>query len=271
MIPTILLVDDDEDQKVLLLKLLEEFHLIIETAASGKEAVSKARHKEYALIVMDVQMPGISGIKATELIRYLGSSKNSSIILVTGKAFDSIHTQQAYYSGALDYLQKPLDPIIFKQKIFNFIQYFKQKILLQEQKNQFEEKASELSKLNQQLTLEIQQRNLIEQQWTIYNDTLKKQLDQLFTEFSNIQSNNPSQQKALEEALQQFKQKILHPPQINVESERQLTKLFNMTSRNENLSSKNFDLIQRMQELVLENSALKDQLFLLMKRITSNS
>ncbi len=74
--PAILIVDDDQDQLDIVKQILVNFDVQCTLVLSGVDAVKVAKHNEFAVILMDVQMPGMGGVKTLELIRNFGSSNS---------------------------------------------------------------------------------------------------------------------------------------------------------------------------------------------------
>ncbi len=89
---------------------------------------------DFALILLDVQMPGMDGYEVAELMRGNKKNKHIPIIFVTAASKASSHIFKGYESGAVDYLLKPLIPIVFQSKVGVFIELFAQKEALREKK-----------------------------------------------------------------------------------------------------------------------------------------
>ena len=105
----ILLVDDLKDNLVALEGLLRRDDTCIFKAKSGTEALELMISHEFALALIDVQMPGMSGFELAELMRGAKKTKNIPIIFVTATAKDQSFLFKGYESGAVDFLLKPLD------------------------------------------------------------------------------------------------------------------------------------------------------------------
>lgn len=104
--PSVLLVDDDEAHRLMLMTMLEEWHYRVEEAEDGQKALDFIRKDPVDLVLMDMRMPKMDGIEATrEIIRY-----NPAIPIIIMTAYSSIPSAvEALKSGAFDYLTKPLD------------------------------------------------------------------------------------------------------------------------------------------------------------------
>lgn len=134
----VLLVDDRKENLHALETLLKRDHTEIHKAYSGREALELLLHHEFAVALLDVQMPEIDGFELAELMRGSDQTKKIPIIFVTAGAIDSKRTFRGYEAGAVDFLHKPLDPRIVKSKVQVFLQLEEQRLLIQAQLQQLE-------------------------------------------------------------------------------------------------------------------------------------
>ncbi len=123
----ILLVDDLKDNLLALEALLRRDDVAIFKAKSGTEALEFMAVHEFALALLDVQMPDMSGFELAELMRGTNKTKNVPIIFVTATAKEQKFSFKGYESGAVDFLLKPLDPHTVKSKVNIFIELYQQK------------------------------------------------------------------------------------------------------------------------------------------------
>jgi len=158
----ILLVDDKRENLLALENILEDSELDITKATSGNEALGLMLEYDFALILLDVQMPEMDGFETAELMRGNERTKQIPIIFVTAISFEQKYVFKGYESGAVDYLFKPFDPYILKSKIKVFIELFKQKKALEITTNDLKKTVEELKKANQKI-LE-QQKSLIDEE-----------------------------------------------------------------------------------------------------------
>ncbi|MBI4853663.1 MAG: response regulator [Acidobacteria bacterium] len=121
----ILIVDDSEDNLTLLETILENPEYNIVKASSGKEALVFLSNIEFALVIMDVQMPGLSGLEVAKIIKENQNISAIPIIFVTANAKLSKTILQGYKSGAVDYIFKPVDSEILSAKVAVFAELFK--------------------------------------------------------------------------------------------------------------------------------------------------
>ncbi len=142
----ILIVDDREENLLTLESILESPDLKIIKALSGNEALGLLLEHNVALVLMDVQMPGMDGFETAELMRSNARTRNIPIIFVTAISTERKHVFKGYQSGAVDYLYKPLDLEVLQSKIRAFIEFFKHKQELQDTTARLEQTVMELNK-----------------------------------------------------------------------------------------------------------------------------
>src|ERR1035437_2949966 len=123
----ILLVDDLKDNLLALEGLLRRDDVEIFKANSGTEALEFMIPHEFAVALIDVQMPGMDGFELAELMRSTKNTKNIPIIFVTANAKEQSFSFKGYECGAVDFLPKPLDTFAVKSKVNIFIELYRQK------------------------------------------------------------------------------------------------------------------------------------------------
>ena len=96
-------------------------------AGSGEEALHHVLREDYAVILLDVAMPGLDGFATATLIKQRERSKKVPIIFVTASVYDIDNIFRGYTVGAVDYLQKPLDPHAVRSKVAVFVELFRQR------------------------------------------------------------------------------------------------------------------------------------------------
>lgn len=116
----ILIVDDNQNNIYSLKKLLESKHFPVDTAESGEEALGKALKNNYALIILDVQMPGMDGFEVAETFAGYSKTKEIPIIFLSAVNTDKQFITRGYASGGMDYVTKPIDPEILLLKVKTF-------------------------------------------------------------------------------------------------------------------------------------------------------
>ena len=123
----IIMVDDLKDNLLALEGLLRRDDVDIFKAKTGTEALELMIVHEFALALIDVQMPGMSGFELAELMRGTKKTKNIPIIFVTATAQDQSFLFKGYESGAVDFLLKPLNTHTVKSKVNIFIELYRQR------------------------------------------------------------------------------------------------------------------------------------------------
>nr|WP_264180094.1 response regulator [Dechloromonas denitrificans] len=106
---SVLIVDDEPINREVAQELLEDTGLLIDTAENGTEAIAKAREANYALILMDMQMPEIDGLEATRQLRASPAYRRTPIIAMTANAYTE-DRERCFAAGMNDFLSKPFDP-----------------------------------------------------------------------------------------------------------------------------------------------------------------
>ena len=128
----ILVVDDVPDRLVAMEALLEELGQEIVSVTSGREALRRLLNDDYAVILLDVNMPDLDGFETAALIRQRRRSEHTPIIFVTAFA-DEECASQGYSLGAVDYIQTPVIPEILRAKVRVFVELFQKNEQLKRQ------------------------------------------------------------------------------------------------------------------------------------------
>ncbi|MGC4036632.1 MAG: response regulator [Chitinophagaceae bacterium] len=122
----ILIVDDKPENILPLRKLLSGHEYNVDAAESGEDALKKILKKSYALIILDVQMPGMDGFEVAEAISGYSKARDIPVIFLSAVNTEKRFIAKGYNSGAIDYLTKPVDPDILLLKVQNFCRLYKQ-------------------------------------------------------------------------------------------------------------------------------------------------
>jgi len=148
---SILLVDDHPENLLALEALLSNLGQNLVRAESGIEALRLLLHQEFALILLDVDMPAINGFETAELVRQRERSRHTPIIFLTAVNKAEQHVFKGYQLGAVDYLMKPFVPEVLRSKVVAFVELHKKT-----------EEVKRQSKLLQQMNAELEsERNFI--------------------------------------------------------------------------------------------------------------
>lgn len=129
---SILIVDDRPENLLVLESLLESPDLNIVKATSGNKALGLMLDYDFALVLLDVQMPDMDGFETAELMRSSEKIKGVPIVFITALGKENKHIFEGYESGAVDYIFKPPDPYIVKSKVDIFVELYKQRHALEE-------------------------------------------------------------------------------------------------------------------------------------------
>ncbi|HEX8281214.1 MAG TPA: response regulator, partial [Chthoniobacterales bacterium] len=121
----ILIVDDRADKLLAHEVLLEELNQNIVKASSGKEALRCLLRQDFAVILLDVNMPGMDGFETASLIRQRPRSETTPIIFISAVNDTENHVSRGYSLGAVDYILTPVVPEILRAKIMVFVDLFK--------------------------------------------------------------------------------------------------------------------------------------------------
>ncbi|MEU4497403.1 response regulator [Streptomyces sp. NBC_00210] len=118
---SILLVDDMEDNLVALEAVLGSLNEPLVRARSGEEAMKALLRQKFAVVLLDVRMPGMDGFETASNIKRLDQTKDVPIIFLTGVEADRGYAFRGYATGAADFLTKPFDPWVLRAKVNVFL------------------------------------------------------------------------------------------------------------------------------------------------------
>src|SRR5256712_11017691 len=140
----ILLVDDEPKSLFALQELLSTLGQNLMIAQSGEEALRLALKNDFAVILLDVRMPGIDGFETAKLIRNRERSRLTPIIFLTAAADEMTSMFRGYEVGAVDYLMKPVVPEILKSKVSVFVELHRKSERLKESEDKLRRLAAHL-------------------------------------------------------------------------------------------------------------------------------
>ena len=113
----ILVVDDQAESLVALRTVLEPLGREVITATSGEDALKRLLNDDFAVIVMDVRMPGLDGFETVELIKRRDRHEDTAVIFLTAGDADAEQITRGYSAGAVDYILKPVDADVLRSKV----------------------------------------------------------------------------------------------------------------------------------------------------------
>jgi len=141
----ILLVDDRPDNLLALEAILGSLGQTLVRAASGEEALKALLADDYAVILLDVQMPGMDGFETAAHIKRRERTRDVPIIFLTAINREPQHAFRGYSTGAVDYLAKPFDPWVLRAKVAVFVDLHRKNRQLRRQAELLAERVSGLA------------------------------------------------------------------------------------------------------------------------------
>ncbi|MGE5530996.1 MAG: two-component system response regulator, partial [Bacteroidota bacterium] len=122
---SILLVDDEPRNLTVLQSVLEDSGYRLVCAESAEQALLALVVEEFALLVIDIQMPGMSGFELAQMIKQRKKTAGVPIIFLTAYYSEDRHVLEGYGTGAVDYLHKPINPTILRSKVDVFAELYR--------------------------------------------------------------------------------------------------------------------------------------------------
>ncbi|HEX7020402.1 MAG TPA: ATP-binding protein [Gemmatimonadaceae bacterium] len=135
----ILVVDDRAENLLALEAILEPLNQRLVRASSGEDALRALLERDFAVILLDVQMPGMNGFETAQMIKSRERSKYIPIIFLTAISKDEAYVFQGYSVGAVDYIFKPFQPEILRSKVSVFVDLYLQQRRIAEQEQRIRE------------------------------------------------------------------------------------------------------------------------------------
>ena len=198
---SILLVDDHYENLLALEAILDRLGQNLVKASSGEEALKCLLDQDFALILMDVQMPTMDGFETARLIRNREKTKDTPIIFLTAINRDASHISYGYSLGAVDYIFKPLNPEILVSKVSVFVELFKKTKELKQQLAAYKELETFTYSISHDLGAPLRMINSFS---SLLLERYSKVLDESGKEFLNIISSQAKQMKQLIDDLLNF-------------------------------------------------------------------
>jgi signal transduction histidine kinase/ActR/RegA family two-component response regulator len=143
----VLLVDDQSAQRLALAAILGDLDVNLVQAASGRDALRCVLQQEFAVILLDVNMPGLDGFETAALIRARPSCEHTPIIFVTAYS-DDAHAARGYSLGAVDFILSPVRPDVLRTKVSVFIDLFRKTAEVTRQREALGRHADQLRQLS---------------------------------------------------------------------------------------------------------------------------
>jgi signal transduction histidine kinase/DNA-binding response OmpR family regulator len=146
-IVNVLVVDDNPSQRLSLTAVLADLGVNLVEATSGREALRCLLRQEFAVILLDINMPGIDGFETAALIRERPSTRHTPIIFVTAYS-DDAHAARGYSLGAVDFILSPVRPDVLRTKVSVFIELYRKTEQVTRQREALSRYAGQLRQLS---------------------------------------------------------------------------------------------------------------------------
>ncbi len=147
----VLIVDDRQDNLLALQAVLKSQHYRLISARSGHEALKWLLQEEFAVILLDVQMPGLNGFDTAKLIKERRKLRDIPILFITAFSQSHEHVMKGYSVGAIDYILKPFDPDVLKSKVDSLVNMYLHQMEIEHQRELLQQQRSELEKAYMQM------------------------------------------------------------------------------------------------------------------------
>src|SRR4051812_9663333 len=143
---SILIVDDRPEKLLALEAVLEDLGQNVIRAYSGREALRHVLAHDFAVILLDVNMPGMDGFETAQLIRQRKGSEHTPIIFITAFG-DEMLASRGYSLGAVDYITTPVLPDVLRSKVGVFVELFRKSEQVRRQADSLRRRAAQMQKL----------------------------------------------------------------------------------------------------------------------------
>lgn len=170
---SLLLVDDRPENLLALELTLADLGVRLVKAHSGSEALRHMLNEEFALVLLDAQMPEMDGFETARLIRMREKTRQTPIMFLTAMYTTEVYEMLGYESGAVDYMVKPFEPAILKCKVSVFVELHRKNIQLKRQG----ERLRRLEREQMEQSLNALQRQLEAEQYRAREELLQKETE----------------------------------------------------------------------------------------------
>jgi signal transduction histidine kinase len=171
----VLLVDDRPEKLLTLEAILSDLPVDLVLARSGRDALRQILQRDFAVILLDVNMPGMDGFETAQLIRRRKSSESTPIIFVTAHE-DEFFLHRGYSLGAVDCILQPVMPDILRTKVSVFVDLFRKNQLVLEQASWQRQRVAQLKRLAQ-ASVEINGASTMRETLQVITDTARELIE----------------------------------------------------------------------------------------------
>ena len=204
-----LMVDDHPQNLLALEAVLGDTGQNLVKAGSGREALKRLLKQDFALILLDVQMPGLDGYETAALVREREQSRHTPIIFLTAINQSDAQVFKGYSTGAVDYMFKPFEPEVLKAKVAVFVDLYR---AMQEIKRQ----ADMLHQANEELESEIVERRKAEAALQQVHDELEARVERRTEQLAR--ANTELEEQIAERRVAEQERARLHAEVIRMQS-----------------------------------------------------
>ena len=173
----ILIVDDRPENLLALEAILEPLGENVVRANSGEEALRELLQRSFAVILLDVQMPGINGLETAQLIKARERSRSIPILFLTAINKEDSYVFKAYEVGAVDYLFKPFDPEILRSKVAVFVDLCRKQLQILKQEERIRRSEKRELELQHRTTLLETEARSAEELATVNDELQRRQFE----------------------------------------------------------------------------------------------
>ena len=156
--PKILIVDDRIENLIALEKILVDLDVESVRARSGNEALKKTLEHDFAIALMDIQMPGMDGFETVELMRQEKKTMNLPLIFISAVYKEEYYQIRGMETGAVDFITKPIVPKILASKVRVFLDLYDHRISLENEIQQRKQLEKDLRKAHDELEVKVEER-----------------------------------------------------------------------------------------------------------------
>jgi PAS domain S-box-containing protein len=212
MTTNILLVDDRNENLLALEAVLEPLGQRLVKASSGEEALRHLLRQDFAVILLDVQMPGLDGFETAALVKEREKSRHIPIIFLTAISKDAHFVFKGYSVGAVDYISKPFDPDILRSKVSVFVDLYRKneqlkrqsELLQASEKRERERQVAELKRASERRYKQLAE-SMPQIVWTARADGALTYLNRRWLDYTGV---------APDDAAERGLERAIHPSEL---------------------------------------------------------